>query len=338
MPLISSFIKKNILVFSLIFLVYAWFFVNHITPQKTSLNVLGADSNISLFQEPQAGRDPILNALNSAKSEILIEVYLLSDKQIIKSLEDAKKRGVVVDVMLEEHPFGGGNLNNNSKTELSKAGIGVEWANSSFSLTHEKTIVIDKNRAFILNQNLTASSFTKNREYDVYDINQEDVAEIRNVFISDWERKNFTPTKTNLIISPINSRPILTGLIEKAYKELDLEIEDINDEQIVSQLCNKSEKINIKIIIPTLSQVSSNKDSINKLLSCGVYIKTVSSPYIHAKLILVDNIKAYIGSVNLSTQSMDKNREVGIILSQADSLKTLLQTFNSDWNIGKSIN
>ena len=54
---------------------------------------------------------------------------------------------------------------------LWRSWITFEWTNSTFSLTHEKSIVIDKNKAFILNQNLTASSFSKNREYDVLDTN-----------------------------------------------------------------------------------------------------------------------------------------------------------------------
>lgn len=332
MPSVKFFIKKNLLTFTLIFLVYSIFFATHVAkPTQTSLKVLGADTNITLFIEPNDGRQPILDAINSAQKEVLVEVYLLSDKQIIQSLEDAKSRGVTVDVMLEQHPFGGGNLNNKSEKDLKDNDISFEWTNSSFTLTHEKSIVIDSSEAFILNQNLTASSFTKNREYDILDTNPQDVAQVRSIFIADWQRKPFSPQVTHLIVSPVNSRAGLTNLISTSTQTIDIEIEDIADDQITSLLENKAKAEQIRIIVPTLSQISSNKKNLEELKNAGVKVKTLSSPYVHAKLILVDGVKAYTGSVNLSTQSMDQNRELGIMFTQSDSIESLSSTFESDW-------
>lgn len=338
MSSIKSFLQKNILILSLTFLVYSIFFATHVTTHQSSEQVLSAATNISLFKQPDAGRKPILDAINNARQEILVEVYLLSDKQIIQALEDARARGVVVDVMLEQHPFGGGSLNNKSEKELVDHNISFEWSNSAFTLTHEKSIVIDGSIAFILNQNLTASAFTKNREYDVLDTNPEDVKEIRNIFIDDWERKTFTPSNTHLIVSPINSRSALKTLINSATKTIDVEVEDIVDDQIESILSQKTKSTQVRLLIPTLSQIKSNEKAIKKLKQSGVLVKILSSPYIHAKLILIDDQKAYVGSVNLSTQSMDENRELGIILSENDSINLLDSTFESDWSKGTEVN
>ena len=49
-------------------------------------------------------------------------------------------------------------------------------------------------------------------------------------------------------------------------------------------------------------------------------------------MILSDDDKAYVGSINFSTQSMDQNRELGIILTQPDDLQILKTTFENDWN------
>jgi len=327
------FLKKNILTLIFLALIYGAFFVsNALTPKPASLNVLGADTKTALFIEPAAGRGPILDVINNAKSEILVEVYLLSDKQIIQALGDAKARGIKVNVMLEEHPFGGGNLNNNTKKTLDSAGIAFEWTNSAFSLTHEKAIVVDQSEAFILNQNLTASAFTKNREYDVIDTDFQDVSQIREMFIDDWERKSFTPGVSHLIVSPVTSRPALTALINSASHTLDIEIEDINDSQIASILSQKAKNIQVRLLVPTFSQIQSNTKTVKELAKSGVVVKILSSPYLHAKLILVDDVKAYVGSVNLSAQSMDQNRELGIILSQSDSISLLNSTFESDWS------
>lgn len=331
-----SLLRKNLLVLVLLLFVYSWYFLSHSIPTQKSISVSGESANVSLSIEPQAGRSVILDEINSAKSEILVEVYLLSDKTIIGALKDAKAKGISVDVMLEEHPFGGGNLNNTTEKELVSAGISVEWSNPAFSLTHEKAIIIDGKKAFILSQNLTSSSFSKNREYDILDTNVKDVEEIRTIFINDWQRKSFTQSSPNLVISPNSSRKTLTSLIQNSTKSIDIEIEDIEDRDIISLLSSKAKTIPVRLIVPTLSQINSNSTALLALQKEGVLIKTLASPYMHAKLILSDNTKAFVGSVNLSTQSLDKNRELGIILSEQEIIKKLSDTFSSDWNKGNN--
>ena len=115
-------------------------------------------------------------------------------------------------------------------------------------------------------------------------------------------------------------------------------MEYIEDEKIVSLLSDMANTTQIRLIIPTFSQFPANKDAIKRLAQAGVSVKTLSSPYIHAKMILVDDVKAYVGSINLSTQSMDENRELGIILSENESIKTLDETFSIDWNLGTRVN
>jgi len=85
------------------------------TMQNPPPNVLGANSNIVVFTQPETGNKPILEVINGAQKEVLVEVYLLLDGNIIKVLENARQRGVNVKVMLEEYPFGGGGINNKTK-------------------------------------------------------------------------------------------------------------------------------------------------------------------------------------------------------------------------------
>jgi cardiolipin synthase A/B len=324
-------LKKILPVILLILLVYIWFFAFHKPPKPTEKQVLGANSNLTLFIEPNAGKKPIVDEINKAEKEIDIEVYLLSDKDIILSLESAKSKGVAVNVILEEHPFGGGNLNPKTRDELVSHGIAVEWSNPDFSLTHEKAIVIDNIEAFILSQNLTASAFTKNREFDILNKDPIDVAEIKSIFLNDWNRKSFSPSNTDLIESPDNSRSVLESLIRTSESEIDIEVEDIGDIEFENLLKEKSMTSKVNLILPTIKQISSNDKAIKNLESANVKVKLMSNPYVHGKIILVDNKKAYVGSINFSTQSMDSNRELGIIVSQNDLIESLQNTFNSDW-------
>ncbi len=306
-------------------------------PHYTSQDVLGSSSNLALIIQPEAGEDPIVNVINQAKKDILVEDYLLSDKAVISALEQAQKRNVDVEVMLEQHPFGGGSLNPKTKQELEQAGVKVEWANPTFALTHEKCILIDDNEALILSQNLTAASFKSNREYDIADTNPQDVAEIKNIFIADWQRINFTPTQTNLVISPLTSRPKLETLLNSATKSLEIEMEVIDDKQIESILTTKAKTIPIELILPDMNSDTSNQSQAQLLKNAGVQIHTLKHPYIHAKMIMVDDQRVYVGSINFTTASLDENRELGIIISKPDIVDKINQTFESDWTASKAL-
>jgi phosphatidylserine/phosphatidylglycerophosphate/cardiolipin synthase-like enzyme len=58
--------------------------------------------------------------------------------------------------------------------------------------------------------------------------------------------------------------------------------------------------------------------------------------YMHAKIIVVDNQQAFVGSENISTASLDHNRELGLIVSDQNVLTTLQQTFQQDWGASQA--
>ena len=51
----------------------------------------------------------------------------------------------------------------------------------------------------------------------------------------------------------------------------------------------------------------------------------------HAKLIIVDQRLAFVGSQNFTRESLNYNREVGILIKNANVVKTLTMTFMADW-------
>jgi hypothetical protein len=77
----------------------------------------------------------------------------------------------------------------------------------------------------------------------------------------------------------------------------------------------------------------------SQLESAGVHIvlypDTSSALYIHAKVIDVDGAKAFVGSENFSTASLDYNRELGIVTSSASVLGPLNSVLSSDISSGQ---
>ncbi len=54
-------------------------------------------------------------------------------------------------------------------------------------------------------------------------------------------------------------------------------------------------------------------------------------PYVHAKMILVDDTYLIVSSINMSANSMDENREIGIILIDAGIIEKFRGQFEKDW-------
>lgn len=288
-------------------------------PKYSFRDVLGEETNLTLFIEPEDGREPLLNKIRPA-GQILTEVYLLSDPEIIEALKTKSAK-----IILEQHPFGNNTLNFKTKPILETAGLLVNWGNLNFPFTHAKFMVFDDQIVCILNLNLTKTAFEKNREYNICSENKEDVTETTNIFNADWERTNYSPVAKNLVVSPNNSRGKLTALINSAQKSLDIEMEVLTDKEIIKLLSAKSKIMPVRIILPDPKKVKNTDIP-------GAQVKILNNPYPHAKLIIADGQRAYIGSINLTAQSLDQNRELGILVSQSDIIGRLVTTFHLDWN------
>jgi phosphatidylserine/phosphatidylglycerophosphate/cardiolipin synthase-like enzyme len=64
---------------------------------------------------------------------------------------------------------------------------------------------------------------------------------------------------------------------------------------------------------------------------------SVDVPYIHAKSIVVDRKKSYVGSINFSINSLNKAREVGIIFLNALASVKIIEKFDNDWKVAINI-
>ncbi|MBV9712325.1 MAG: hypothetical protein JO011_15575 [Ktedonobacteraceae bacterium] len=296
-------------------------------------------SGVSVFVEPAAGEQPILSAINNAKSSIYVEMYLLTDRNIISALENAAKSGLDVRVMLEPHPYGGSSPAGTLRA-LSNAGAQAEDSSPAFRYTHEKGMIIDGATAYIMTCNFTksalgGSSSTKNREYGIIDSNAADVKEALDIFNADWKRSSYTPTDNNIVLSPVNSRSDFIALINSAQKSLQIEAEEMNDSSVEQAIVKaESHGVTVQVILPN---GSSDTAGISTLDSGGVSVSEDTQYYMHAKIIVADGQEAFVGSENISTTSFDKNRELGILISDASVIATLQTTFKSDLSHSKTV-
>lgn len=311
-------------------------------PTSVGSGVLG----VQVFVEPNAGDHIITNAIANAEKSVWLEMYLLTDRNVIRALEEAAGRGVDVRVMLEAHPYGSGS---SSATEtldrLRAARISAQSTNPSFALTHEKGMIVDDRTAYIMTANFTLSALggttsTTNREYGIIDSNPPDVAAVADIFQADWSRTDAHFNDPDLVVSPINSRLAFTSLINRAHSTLLIEAEEMNDTDIEHALVNATQHgVHVQVILPApaASSEDSNSGGIQTICGGGVLVKEDPHLYMHAKVIIVDGQAAFVGSENISAASLDKNRELGIIVSDANVLNTLQQTFLQDWKDSRAV-
>ncbi len=287
---------------------------------------------VQVFVEPDAGAHVITDAIRGAKKSVWVEIYLLTNRD--------------VRVMLEPHPFGGGSVSpTETMDRLRAAGIQVKTTNPNFALTHEKGMIIDGSTAYIMTANFTASalggsSSVQNREYGVIDTNPQDVQAVINIFSADWDRTDVQLNDPNLVVSPINSRSDFASLINSAHNTLLIEAEEMQDSAIEQAIASAAQHgVHVQVILPAPNGSSgdSNSQGIAAIKQGGVQVREDPRLYMHAKIIVVDGKEAFVGSENISTRSLDQNRELGILVSDQNVLNTLQQTFQSDWGDSQSV-
>ncbi|MDD5770424.1 MAG: phospholipase D-like domain-containing protein [Candidatus Gracilibacteria bacterium] len=277
--------------------------------------------------------DDLVSKINNAKYKVYLEVYIFTEKRIKKALIEAKKKGIQVKVILEKNVYLASNLNIQTFKDLQKAGIEIVYSNpKNYALNHSKMMIID-NEIIISTGNYSYSTFKYNRDFFLFLDNQKYLQFFLDIFNNDFEGIKKDIYSNNIILSPFSSRNKLEYLINNAKESIEIYAENFSDENIINLLISKQKSgIQIKIILPDLKKVSSNAGEVELFKQNNINVKLLTKPEIHAKSILIDNKYLYIGSVNFSASSMDKNREVGFLIINNEIIKKFQDIFKDDFD------
>ena len=283
--------------------------------------------SVQIFVQPGAHLGPILSLIRLARHSLRLELYELTNRTVIQELSRSRQRGVDVRVLLEEHPFGGDRYAGLAYSALQQAGVPVRWANEqAFRYTHEKAMEVDDRIAGIFTSNLTSSGIYSNREFLAIDRSSADARTLDSLFQADWTRRRPHVSDPRLAISPYDARRRLTSLVDGARHSLDLYVEEIADPSMESHLTRAARRgVRVRLIT---SQTSADVGALER---SGVAMTIMPRPYVHAKAIVADGGRLFVGSENLSTTSLDQNREVGIVLNDPSAAGVVERTFGADW-------
>jgi cardiolipin synthase len=290
-----------------------------------------AEQAPQLIIESDMGADPIIRAIQQAKTSVDLVMYGLTDAPVINALIQAKNQGKKVRVLLQHFPYKAENENKFAIERLQAQQVNLEWADGDFKLTHQKTLLIDGQMAMVMTFNLTHMAFKNERNFALVVTDPALVQEIQQVFNADWQHKAITVHQPDLIWSPDNSREKILNIIDSAKTDLKIYAQSLSDYQVVGALARAAKSgVNVQVLTSTMTNKFHSKQ-LDYLTRSGVQIRFSKSYLIHAKVIVVDHTRAVIGSINFTRSSINNNRELAVITYNPTIINKLENIFNSDW-------
>ena len=303
------------------------------------------DAACAVFSEPEAGIAPFMALVRGASSSLDLVMYELEDPAVFAALADAAHRGVAVRVILNRRfysprgaSFVRGNPNEMAYAALMRADIPVRWAPLGFTYTHEKAMAVDGTRLLVMSFNLVPKYYPTGRDFGVIDEDPADVAAMEAVFDDDWHgaagKSGASAAPGDALVWSPGSRGALVGMIATASRTLEVYNEEMADEKVAAALAAAARRgVMVRIVMTWAAEWV---PAWRMLAAAGAQVRTypaaANGRYIHAKMIVADGVRAFVGSENFSATSLEENRELGVMLAVPRGIGVLRAAFEGDWN------
>lgn len=288
---------------------------------------------IAIFATPEASEAPYVDALASARTSIDLSIYLMGYGGILDQLQAKAHAGVAVRVILDQYKK---STNQKYYDLLVAAGVQVKWSDPAFDYFHNKFFVVDGKVAVLSTGNFSKDfSIDLERNFAAVDRDPADIADLSAVFAADWAGTPLAMPCTRMVVSPINARQRILDVIDGAQHTLLIESMQFADTGVREAVKRRIEAgVEVRALLADASWISANAAAATYLKDLGVTVKYI--PHLHTKVLVADGAVAYVGSENFSYTSLEKNREVGVVMVEASSIAPLLATFETDWTAGTS--
>jgi cardiolipin synthase len=292
----------------------------------------------SLIVLPDDTAQPILAAIEDASRTLRVKMFVFSDPSLLMAVIAARRRGVKVRVMLNPARRSGEHDNEATRKALDRADIDVKDANPAFDLTHEKSMVVDDETAFVKSLNWATTNLTETRDYAVVTTHSHEVAEIIECFEADWHRQNFEPPdKSHVVWCPGPGRDRICRFVDEARHRLFVQNERFQDMVIIERLvraARRGVKVDVMARAPhTLSRekLVEGVGGLRIMDDMGVKIHKLKHLRLHGKMLLADGVAAIVGSINFAAGSLDGRRELAIEVRDDNVVERLHQVAHHDW-------
>jgi cardiolipin synthase A/B len=272
---------------------------------------------VKLIVQPGAGADPIVAAIRRARTSLDLTVFRFDWRPIAEELEAAVHRGVAVRVLIARR-----NDKNLRKLEarLVEAGADVARTNGDLLRYHDKVMIEDRRRLFVMGFNLTRADLVVSRSFALVVESPRVVREAHRLFSADFGRRPYRPALPNLVVSPHNSRKVLRRIIRGARRRLLVYAPQLDDPKMLAEL---EARAVAGVDVRVLGNVA--------LRGHAFAAQRYPGRRLHVRAVVRDGREVYVGSQGLRRQELDLRREVGLVVTAPPLARRITACFNADW-------
>jgi phosphatidylserine/phosphatidylglycerophosphate/cardiolipin synthase-like enzyme len=128
-------------------------------------------------------REALLELLNGAQRSIDVEMYVLTDDEVVTALERAEGRGAEVRVILDPNQSG----NQKHVDRLKQQGAEIKWFPvTKPALMHRKLAIVDGERFFAGSVNWSYNGLARNEELMLIVVDPPIAKKLDEIFAEDW--------------------------------------------------------------------------------------------------------------------------------------------------------
>lgn len=331
-------------------------------------------NQVQLFFRGEEALASVLQAIEGATQEILLETYILRDdatgRKLLGLLGGAAARGVRVRVLADAY----GSWTTKRAFWREMQGLGIEarlfrplWSHlrKFFFRDHRKIIAIDRRISFTGGMNVGneygSSRRNKNASWRDTHVRVEGPTawEMALVFSEGWERSGGTPlhlpplavTDTSGARTLVlDSRPgrghgetaaVLAGLVGASRKRLWITNSYFAPNRTAIRLLGQAAQrgVDVRLLLQGRTDMPvvrhAGRGNYADLLASGVRIFEYQPAILHAKTFVVDDCVSVVGSSNLDFRSFYFNAECNVLIFDEATGRSMARAFEED--LGNSL-
>jgi len=275
---------------------------------------------MKLLVQPEAGIEPVVQAIKRAKRSVDIAIFRLDRPEIEAALAAAVARGVPVRALVAHTNSGGDAKLRKLEQRLLADGISVTRSGDDLVKYHGKYLLAD-DTLHLLGFNLTRLDVTRSRSFGIQTRDRRAVRDARDLFEGDLTRQPYSgPASSPLVVSPETARPALQKFIAGAKSRLAIYEPRLHDRRVVQLLQERAAR---GVQVQILGKATRVPD--------GAELRGMARLRLHVRAIVRDGTRAFVGSQSLRPLELDRRREVGLLITNPAVARRMLEVFDEDW-------
>lgn len=255
--------------------------------------------------EPAERRAAMLRLIGAARRRLVLSLFRCDDAEVLDALAGALERGVAVHALLTMRAKGGRRRLRRLWDALEEMGARVSWYADPVVKYHAKYLVADDGPAMVTTLNPTRKCFTRTWDAVLVTHDEPVVRSLLHLFQADISGRGPTLGRRfsrRLIVGPERARTDVEALIRGARHSIRILDHKLSDPAILTLLRERrAAGVAVSVLGPLLAGPLQP----------------------HGKLMIVDESRALVGSLALSTLSLDRRREVALVVQDAAAVRRL---------------